>query len=70
MAYASQQLKEIKGIRLVGTAKEKTSIVSFIIESVNALDAGMYLDTLGVAVRTFLSALCINNTLLLIFTSE
>jgi len=52
MKYASQKLKEIDGVRLIGTAKNKTSIVSFVIEGVNALDAGMYLDTMGVAVRT------------------
>ena len=52
MQYATDQLKSIPGIRLIGTAKKKTSVVSFIIEGVNALDAGMYLDTMGVAVRT------------------
>jgi cysteine desulfurase/selenocysteine lyase len=52
MHYASGKLNEIDGVRLIGTAKEKASIVSFVIEGVNALDAGMYLDTLGVAVRT------------------
>ncbi len=52
MQYATDELKKIDGIKLIGTAKEKASIVSFIIEGVNALDAGMYLDTLGIAVRT------------------
>lgn len=52
MRYATEQLKKIDGIKLIGIAKEKASIVSFIIEDVNALDAGMYLDTLGIAVRT------------------
>jgi cysteine desulfurase/selenocysteine lyase len=52
MKYASEKLSEINGVRLIGTAKEKGSIVSFIIEGVNAMDAGMYLDTLGIAVRT------------------
>jgi len=52
MIYASEKLKAIPGVRLIGTAKNKASVVSFIIEGVNALDAGMYLDTLGVAVRT------------------
>jgi len=50
--YASSKLKEIEGIRLIGTAKKKASVVSFVIDRVNALDAGMYLDTLGIAVRT------------------
>jgi cysteine desulfurase/selenocysteine lyase len=50
--YASEKLQEINGVRLIGTAKEKTSVVSFIIEGLNAMDVGMYLDTLGIAVRT------------------
>jgi len=52
MQYTSEKLKSIAGVRLIGTAKEKTSVVSFVIEGLNALDVGMYLDTLGVAVRT------------------
>ena len=52
MQYASEKLKTISGVRLIGTAREKTSVVSFVIDGLNALDVGMYLDTLGVAVRT------------------
>lgn len=52
MQYATDCLKAIPGVRMIGTAKKKSSVVSFIIDGVNALDAGMYLDTLGVAVRT------------------
>jgi len=52
MKYASEKLKAIDGVKLIGTAKNKACVVSFIIEGVNALDAGMYLDTLGIAVRT------------------
>lgn len=52
MVYATEQLQKIPGIKLIGTGKEKASIVSFIIEEINALDSGMYLDTFGVAVRT------------------
>jgi cysteine desulfurase/selenocysteine lyase len=50
--YAEQKLSEIDGVKLIGTAKNKTSVVAFIIDGVNTLDAGMYLDTLGIAVRT------------------
>lgn len=50
--YAEQKLLEIDGVKLIGTAKNKTSVVAFIIDGVNTLDAGMYLDTLGIAVRT------------------
>lgn len=49
---ASEQLMKINGVKLIGTAKEKASVVSFVIDGVNALDAGMFLDTLGIAVRT------------------
>lgn len=52
MTYASEKLKTIPGVRLIGTAKEKTSVVSFVVDGLNALDVGMYLDTLGIAVRT------------------
>lgn len=52
MHYASEKLAAIDGVRLIGTARDKASVVSFIIEGVNAMDAGMYLDTLGIAVRT------------------
>jgi cysteine desulfurase / selenocysteine lyase len=52
MEYASEKLQLISGVRLIGTAKEKTSVVSFIVGGLNAMDVGMYLDTLGIAVRT------------------
>ena len=52
MSHASEELSKINGIRLIGTASEKASVISFIIEGVNTMDAGMYLDTLGIAVRT------------------
>jgi cysteine desulfurase / selenocysteine lyase len=50
--YASEKLAAIDGVTLVGTAKNKASVVAFIIDGVNTLDAGMYLDTMGIAVRT------------------
>jgi cysteine desulfurase/selenocysteine lyase len=52
MQYATHGLEKIEGVRIVGTAARKASIISFVIEGANALDAGMYLDTLGIAVRT------------------
>lgn len=52
LEYATQKLSAVKHVRLIGTAASKASVVSFIIEDVNALDAGMFLDTLGIAVRT------------------
>jgi cysteine desulfurase / selenocysteine lyase len=50
--YAVKKLTAIEHVKLIGTSSQKTSLVSFIIDGVNALDAGMYLDTLGIAVRT------------------
>ena len=46
------QLSNIDGVRLIGTAKNKASVVSFVLNEINAFDAGMYLDTKGIAVRT------------------
>ena len=50
--YATKLISEIPTVRLIGTAAEKASVVSFVIEGVNAMDAGMFLDTKGIAVRT------------------
>jgi len=52
LQYATSELKKVEGVHIVGNARHKTSVVSFIIDGVNTLDAGMYLDTLGIAVRT------------------
>lgn len=52
LEMATSGLREIPHVKLIGTAKNKSSIVSFVIDDVNALDAGMFLDTLGIAVRT------------------
>jgi cysteine desulfurase/selenocysteine lyase len=50
--YATQLISNIPSVRLIGTATNKASVLSFVIEGVNALDAGMFLDTKGIAVRT------------------
>ena len=50
--YATEQLCKIPGLRLIGTAAEKAAVLSFVIDGCNAFDVGMYLDTLGIAVRT------------------
>lgn len=52
MEYTSLKLQEIEGVQLIGTSPEKASVVSFVIDGLNALDVGMYLDTMGIAVRT------------------
>ncbi len=50
--YAVQQLNRIKGMRLIGTAKEKVSVQSFLIEGIHPFDVGQLLDARGIAVRT------------------
>ncbi len=50
--HASEELGKITGLRIIGTAKEKTGVISFVAEGLNALDIGIMLDTNGVAVRT------------------
>ncbi len=52
LKYATDQLKSIPGLKIIGNAINKASLVSFVLEEINALDAGMYLDTKGIAVRT------------------
>jgi cysteine desulfurase/selenocysteine lyase len=49
---ASEALKEIPGVRLIGTAREKASLVSFVMDGVHPHDIGTILDHQGVAVRT------------------
>lgn len=50
--YATQRISVIPGVRIIGTAKEKAGVLSFVVDGLNALDIGMFLDTQGVAVRT------------------
>lgn len=52
LSYATAQMAELPGIRLVGTAPEKVSILSFVVEGVHPQDLGILLDTYGIAVRT------------------
>jgi cysteine desulfurase/selenocysteine lyase len=51
LAYATDQLAQSPGIRLIGTAKEKTGVVSFVVDGVHAHDVGTILDLEGIAVR-------------------
>ena len=50
--YATTELKKISGIRLIGTAKEKSGVLSFALEGVHPQDLGTLLDKQGVAIRT------------------
>jgi cysteine desulfurase/selenocysteine lyase len=52
LEYATKRLLEIDGLKIYGTAKEKTSVVSFNIEGIHPYDIGTIIDKLGIAVRT------------------
>jgi cysteine desulfurase/selenocysteine lyase len=52
VAYATERLSSISGIRLIGTAKKKASVVSFVLDGVHPHDVGTILDREGIAVRT------------------
>jgi cysteine desulfurase/selenocysteine lyase len=52
LVYAADKLAATKGVRLIGTAKEKVSVQSFVIEGIHHFDIGQMLDTRGIAVRT------------------
>lgn len=50
--YATGLLEEIKGLKIIGQAKEKISVISFVVEKVHPQDIGILLDNGGIAVRT------------------
>lgn len=52
LVYATEKLSAIPGIKFIGTAANKASVISFIIENVHPYDVGVILDQLGIAVRT------------------
>lgn len=52
LAYATAQLSTVEGIKFIGTAKEKSSVISFVVEGTHPYDIGVILDKLGIAVRT------------------
>ncbi len=50
--YATLKLLEIDGLKIYGTSKNKTSVISFNLEGIHPYDVGTILDKLGIAVRT------------------
>jgi cysteine desulfurase / selenocysteine lyase len=52
LTYATEQLSKIPGLRIIGTAKEKAAVLSFVLEGIHPHDAGTILDQEGIAVRT------------------
>ncbi|WP_440998889.1 aminotransferase class V-fold PLP-dependent enzyme [Fodinibius sp. SL11] len=52
LEYGTQKLNAVEGIRIIGTAKEKASVLSFVHEDIHATDIGTILDQQGIAIRT------------------
>lgn len=52
LAYATEQLLQIPGVKIIGNAANKVSVVSFVIDKVHPQDIGILLDNRGIAVRT------------------
>jgi cysteine desulfurase/selenocysteine lyase len=51
LRYATERLQSLEGVRIIGTAREKASVLSFIIEGVHPHDVGTILDQEGIAIR-------------------
>ena len=69
LAYATEQLEQIEGLRIIGRAKQKISVISFVIDGTHPQDIGILLDNRGIAVRTgnhcaqpLMERLCIRGT--------
>jgi cysteine desulfurase/selenocysteine lyase len=52
LVYATERLGALPSVKLVGTAKEKVSVLSFVVEGIHPFDVGQMLDARGIAVRT------------------
>ena len=52
LEYATEALSGIPGVRIVGTARQKASVISFVLDGIHAHDVGTVLDQEGIAVRT------------------
>ncbi|MCX6218571.1 cysteine desulfurase [Spirosoma sp.] len=52
LQYATEQLSELNGLRIIGRAKHKIGVVSFVLDGIHHQDTGVILDQQGIAVRT------------------
>jgi len=52
LQYGTRQLKQIPGLKIVGEAREKVSVISFVVDKLHPQDLGILLDNYGIAVRT------------------
>ncbi len=69
LKHATERVSAIKGVRLVGTAAQKISVLSFVVSGIHPFDLGVMLDARGIAVRTgqhctqpLMERLCIEGT--------
>jgi cysteine desulfurase/selenocysteine lyase len=51
LGYATDRVRELDGVRLIGTAREKAAVLSFVVEGVHPHDVGAVLDDEGIAIR-------------------
>jgi cysteine desulfurase/selenocysteine lyase len=52
LKYATDQLKQIGGLRIIGDIEQKVSVISFVMDGIHPQDIGILLDNQGIAVRT------------------
>jgi cysteine desulfurase/selenocysteine lyase len=52
LEYATQRLSAVPGLRLIGTARRKAAVLSFVLDGIHAHDLGTILDSEGIAIRT------------------
>lgn len=52
LEYATKQMLAIPGLRILGTASQKSSVISFLVDGIHPYDLGTLLDKMGIAVRT------------------
>lgn len=52
LQYGTEKLQQIDGLRIIGTAKEKGAVISFLVKDIHPYDIGTLLDKQGIAIRT------------------
>lgn len=52
LTYATQKIEHIEGLKIIGCADKKASVISFVVDQVHPFDLGQFLDVKGIAVRT------------------
>jgi len=52
LSYATKEIKQLEGVRIIGEAEKKASVLSFLVDGTHPSDIGMIIDKLGIAIRT------------------